>query len=110
MVTVFGFPQGSTQQILKQFQKYGQIVRYLMGEGNWLHIEYLTRLEAQNALAKNGIKIDKNLMIGVIPYTEQVCFFEFCSQFQRSTQPVQIEPPKQIFVKTQRSLFKSASE
>lgn len=71
-VTVFGFSPGSISQILKQFQKYGQIVRYKMGEGNWVHIEYLTRLEAQNALAKNGIKIDKNLMIGVIPFTDQV--------------------------------------
>jgi len=66
-VVVFGFPQQATSTVLKQFQKYGDIVRYRAGEGNWINIQYQTRLQAQKALSKNGKIIDDGLMIGVVP-------------------------------------------
>jgi len=70
-ITVFGFPVGSTQNVLKHFAKYGDILQHRTHvEGNWLHIQYQTRLQAQRALAKNGLILD-SLMIGVVPYKEQ---------------------------------------
>jgi len=67
-VTVYGFPQTSFSKVLRAFQKYGDIVRYKSEEGNWVHIQYQTRLQAQKALTKNGKIIETGVMIGVLPY------------------------------------------
>jgi len=72
IVTVFGFPISSTNLIFREFQKYGQIIQYKIGQGNWIHIQYQTKLQAQKALSKNGTIIDQGLMIGVIPCQEKL--------------------------------------
>jgi nuclear pore complex protein Nup53 len=68
-VTVFGFNQPYTHTVLKQFQKYGDIIRYKSGEGNWIHIQYQTKLQAQKALTKNGKFLEDGVMIGVVPFS-----------------------------------------
>jgi len=66
-VTVFGFSVDNSSFVLRQFQKYGNIVRYVPGEGNWIHIQYETKFQAQKALTKNGKILDRRLMVGVSP-------------------------------------------
>jgi len=66
-VTVFGFSTTSLSLILRQFQKYGDIVRYQLGEGNWVYIQYQNKFQAQKAFTKNGKIIEDGLMIGVVP-------------------------------------------
>lgn len=39
-VTVFGFPQVAMSSVMRQFQKYGDIIRYHVGNGNWVHIQF----------------------------------------------------------------------
>jgi len=65
-VIVFGFPPQAVRDVLKQFEKYGVITRYRLGEGNWMNIQFQTKLEAQKALGKNG-KILDGFMVGVVP-------------------------------------------
>lgn len=66
-VTVFGFPSGGTSYILNHFQSLGQIVQHRVTSGNWIHIQYRSKIQALNALNKNGTQIDDKVMIGVIP-------------------------------------------
>ncbi|XP_049852444.1 nucleoporin Nup35 [Schistocerca gregaria] len=73
-VTVFGFPPSHTSIILAYFQCCGQIVRFKNSEnqGNWIHILFQTRLQAEKALGKNGKILDSgNLMIGVLPISDR---------------------------------------
>ncbi|KNC49526.1 NUP35 protein [Thecamonas trahens ATCC 50062] len=65
-ITVFGFPTSSTSFLLKHFQRYGEILNYLPGQGNWIHIEYAQPIHAQQALARNGTIFNEKLMIGVM--------------------------------------------
>jgi len=67
-ITVFGFPQSATSYVLQEFSVYGQITRHIPNpQGNWMHIQYQTKLQAQKALSKNGKILSNNLMVGVMP-------------------------------------------
>ncbi|KAF0983024.1 hypothetical protein FDP41_011002 [Naegleria fowleri] len=65
-VTVFGFPPDKTSYILKQFSNYGTIINHKITNGNFIHIQYKTRIQADKALSKNGKIFDGVLMIGVV--------------------------------------------
>lgn len=67
-VTVFGFPASHSSIILSYFQNFGQIlhVRHSESGGNWIHFMYMTKLQAEKALGKNGKILEGNIMIGVI--------------------------------------------
>ncbi|XP_040296082.1 nucleoporin NUP35 isoform X2 [Bufo bufo] len=67
-VTVFGFPQASASYILLQFAQYGNIVKHVMSNaGNWMHIQYQSKLQARKALSKDGKVFGDCIMIGVKP-------------------------------------------
>ncbi|XP_065214311.1 nucleoporin NUP35-like [Planococcus citri] len=67
-VTIFGFTPSQIDLVLSYFVRYGQIVdkRYSSNGGNWIHVKYSNRREAQSALSQNGKQISSNLMIGVV--------------------------------------------
>ena len=69
-VTVFGFPRSRTTDILHIFRQYGEFLDQKSSGGNWVHLCYATKLQAQQALAKNGKIINGDLMIGVVPCTD----------------------------------------
>ena len=69
-VTVFGFPRSRTTDILHIFRQYGEFLDQKSSGGNWVHICYSSKLQAQQALAKNGKIIAGDLMIGVVPCTD----------------------------------------
>ncbi|XP_077392876.1 nucleoporin NUP35 isoform X1 [Festucalex cinctus] len=67
-VTVFGFPPASASYILLQFAQYGNILKHTMASpGNWMHLQYQSRLQARNALSKNGKVFGDTIMVGVKP-------------------------------------------
>jgi len=67
-VTIFGFPQSATSYVLQEFSIYGQIIRHVPNnQGNWLHVQYSNKLQAQKALSKNGKVLANQLMVGVMP-------------------------------------------
>ncbi|XP_069589346.1 nucleoporin NUP35 isoform X1 [Ranitomeya imitator] len=67
-ITVFGFPQASASYILLQFAQYGNIVKHVMSNaGNWMHIQYQSKLQARKALSKDGKIFGDCIMIGVKP-------------------------------------------
>jgi len=69
-VTIFGHPPSATSFVLQEFATYGQIVRYVppgsSEQGNWLHVKYQTRMQAQKALSKNGKILGGQFMVGVM--------------------------------------------
>lgn len=67
-ITVFGFPSSATSYILQQFKAYGDIFQYEIGDNNWIHIQYATKLQAQKALARNGHLFGDSLLVGVVPF------------------------------------------
>lgn len=72
-ITVFGFPASHSSIILSYFHNFGQILRIKHSEngGNWIHLLYMTKLQAEKALGKNGKILDSgNIMIGVIKCTD----------------------------------------
>lgn len=74
-ITVFGFPRSRTIEILHTFRQYGEFLHTRQAAtGNWIHICYSTKLQAEKALSKNGkiIKgIEGDLMIGVVSCSEE---------------------------------------
>ncbi|PKA63389.1 hypothetical protein AXF42_Ash005284 [Apostasia shenzhenica] len=66
-VTVYGFPPGDTNLILREFEKCGTILNHVPGprDANWMHILYQNRYDAQRALGKNGTQINSVLIVGV---------------------------------------------
>lgn len=64
-VTVYGFPASSKSYILHQFQTLGEVINFTAGAGNWLHVRYYTRLQAEKALNYDGKTLAGNVMIGV---------------------------------------------
>jgi hypothetical protein len=73
-ITVFGFPSSYSSTILTYFHNFGQILRVKHSEngGNWIHLLYMTKLQAEKALGKNGKILDPgNIMIGVVKCTDQ---------------------------------------
>lgn len=78
-VTVFGHPPSATSFVLQEFATYGQIVRYVppghTEQGNWLHIKYQTRMQAQKALSKNGKILGGQFMVGVMACIDRKVMF-----------------------------------
>eukprot|EP01090_Pellita_catalonica_P006544 TRINITY_DN16801_c0_g1_i1.p1 TRINITY_DN16801_c0_g1~~TRINITY_DN16801_c0_g1_i1.p1 ORF type:complete len:279 (+),score=42.85 TRINITY_DN16801_c0_g1_i1:113-949(+) len=69
-VTVFGFDRSYSSYVLKEFQNYGEVLEHETDAGgNWMHVKYKTRLQAQTALTKSGRKLGGSLMVGVVPFT-----------------------------------------
>ncbi|XP_040270193.1 nucleoporin NUP35-like [Bufo bufo] len=67
-VTVYGFPQASASYILLQFAQYGNIIKHVMSNaGNWMHLQYQSKLQARKALSKDGKIFGDCIMIGVKP-------------------------------------------
>lgn len=72
-ITVFGFPGSHSSTILSYFHNFGQILRVKHSEngGNWIHLLFMTKLQAEKALGKNGKVLDPgNIMIGVVRCTD----------------------------------------
>eukprot|EP01104_Vermistella_antarctica_P004477 TRINITY_DN1491_c0_g2_i3.p1 TRINITY_DN1491_c0_g2~~TRINITY_DN1491_c0_g2_i3.p1 ORF type:complete len:391 (-),score=145.22 TRINITY_DN1491_c0_g2_i3:47-1135(-) len=71
-VTVFGFVSTEVAAILRKFQSYGEIIHHHQEQGkNWVHIQFQTDLQAENALNRNGKLISDGMMIGVVPCSDQ---------------------------------------
>ncbi|KAM6978673.1 nucleoporin NUP35 isoform 1-T1 [Tautogolabrus adspersus] len=67
-ITVFGFPPASASYILLQFAQYGNILKHTMASpGNWMHLQYQSRLQARKALSKDGKVFGDAIMVGVKP-------------------------------------------
>ncbi|KAM4608245.1 nucleoporin NUP35 isoform 2-T3 [Polymixia lowei] len=67
-VTVFGFPPASASYILLQFAQYGNILKHMMSSpGNWMHLQYQSKLQARKALSKDGKVFGDAIMVGVKP-------------------------------------------
>ncbi|KAG7463134.1 nucleoporin NUP35 [Solea senegalensis] len=67
-VTVFGFPPASASYILLQFAQYGNILKHKMASpGNWMHLQYQSKLQAKKALSKDGKVFGDAIMVGVKP-------------------------------------------
>ncbi|XP_072903151.1 nucleoporin NUP35 isoform X1 [Hemitrygon akajei] len=67
-ITVFGFPPASASYILLQFAQYGHILKHVMSNnGNWMHIQYQSKLQARKALSKDGKIFGESIMVGVKP-------------------------------------------
>ncbi|XP_034042707.1 nucleoporin NUP35 [Thalassophryne amazonica] len=67
-VTVFGFPPASASYILLQFTQYGNILKHTMASpGNWMHLQYQSKLQARKALSKDGKVFGDTIMVGVKP-------------------------------------------
>ncbi|XP_069011230.1 nucleoporin NUP35 isoform X2 [Embiotoca jacksoni] len=67
-VTVFGFPPASASYILLQFAQYGNILKHTMASpGNWMHLQYQSRLQARKAQSKDGKVFGDSIMVGVKP-------------------------------------------
>lgn len=72
-VTVFGFPPAAASYILTQFTQLGTITEHHNpGSGNWMHLKYMTKLQARKALSKNGKVFSGNIMIGVVPCSDKM--------------------------------------
>lgn len=78
-VTIFGHPPSATSYVLQEFATYGQIVRYVppsqTEQGNWLHVKYQTRMQAQKALSKNGKILGGQFMVGVMACIDRKIMF-----------------------------------
>lgn len=71
-ITIFGFPPSAANYVLQEFSVCGQIVRHIISpQGNWMHIQYQTRLQALKALGKNGKVMDNAIMVGVMPCSDK---------------------------------------
>uniref|UniRef100_A0A1A8MNZ1 Nucleoporin NUP53 n=2 Tax=Nothobranchius TaxID=28779 RepID=A0A1A8MNZ1_9TELE len=67
-VTVFGFPPAAASYILMQFAQYGNILKHKMASpGNWMHLQYQSKLQARKALSKDGKVFGDCIMVGVKP-------------------------------------------
>ncbi|KAK7938937.1 hypothetical protein WMY93_002263 [Mugilogobius chulae] len=67
-VTVFGFPPAAASYILLQFAQYGNILHHSMASpGNWMHLQYQSKLQARKALSKDGKVFGDAIMVGVKP-------------------------------------------
>ena len=65
-VKVFGFDDSYLNRVLEYFQRFGQIAHYSKGKGNWVLLEYPSRVEAQSACKMNGKPIEDKVVIGVV--------------------------------------------
>ncbi|XP_075033038.1 nucleoporin NUP35-like [Mixophyes fleayi] len=71
-VTVFGFSRDTASYILLQFAEYGNVIKHVMSEnGNWMHIQFQTKLQAKKALRKDGWIFANCISIGVRPCIDE---------------------------------------
>ena len=71
-VTVYGFPTMAASYILSQFSCLGSILQHnISPTGNWMHIQYQTKLQARKALSKNGKIFSNTIKIAVEPCKEE---------------------------------------
>nr|XP_033802472.1 nucleoporin NUP35 isoform X2 [Geotrypetes seraphini] len=101
-VTVFGFPQAAASYILLQFAQFGNILKHVMSNtGNWMHIQYQSKLQARKALSKDGRVFGESIMIGVKPCIDK-SVMESCERTSAtSTSSVFTPPVKPISTPTQ---------
>lgn len=65
-VTVFGFPPSAASFILSQFAQLGTVLQHhIPPNGNWMHLKYQTKMQAQKALGKSNKVMGGSIMIGV---------------------------------------------
>ncbi|KAL0479612.1 hypothetical protein AKO1_007723, partial [Acrasis kona] len=86
-VTVFGFPLSKVSFVLKQFSHYGDVLDHRVGSGNWIHILYSTKLQADKALSKNGKIFDSILMVGVVECNDSSVTNVRNSRYRRDPSP-----------------------
>merc|ERR1719309_87333 len=74
-VTVYGFPGAAASYILSQFSCLGGIIQHhISPTGNWMHIQYQTKMQARKAISKNGKVYSGTIKIGVEPcQDEDIC-------------------------------------
>ncbi|XP_069464407.1 nucleoporin NUP35 isoform X3 [Ambystoma mexicanum] len=92
-VTIFGFPQASASYILLQFAQYGNILKHVMSNtGNWMHIQYQSKLQARKALSKDGRVFGESIMVGVKPCIDKAVM-EGCERSSVSSTSSVFTPP-----------------
>ncbi|KAI3943898.1 hypothetical protein MKW92_023820 [Papaver armeniacum] len=66
-VTVYGFSPRDINLVLRAFEKCGSILEHVTGSAaaNWVHILYQKRSDAQIALSKSGMEMNKDVILGV---------------------------------------------
>lgn len=47
-------------------------VLQITNDGNWMHIKYQNKLQARCALSRNGRVFGDNIMVGVMPCSDEV--------------------------------------
>lgn len=99
------FPPASASYILLQFAQYGNILKHtvrkcegialnsscscrnnlfvnalwqMASPGNWMHLQYQSKLQARKALSKDGKVFGDTIMVGVKPCIDKVS--AFCDQ------------------------------
>ncbi|XP_063685125.1 nucleoporin NUP35-like isoform X1 [Bolinopsis microptera] len=71
-VTVFGFPSNSSESVLQHFSQFGKITKFEKpSQGNWLHLMFESKIQARKALSRSGSVLNRDIMIGVVPCTDQ---------------------------------------
>ncbi|KAM6350659.1 LOW QUALITY PROTEIN: nucleoporin NUP35-like [Alca torda] len=94
-VTVFGFPRGSASYILLRFAQYGNILKHVVSKrGNWMHIRYQSKLQAQKALRKDGRILGECITIGVKPCIDETVMENFERSSTSSMSSVFTPPTK----------------
>ena len=69
-VSIFGFREEDLDSIIHQFQDIGQITRIEQPLGNFLNVIYANHVSCQNALSRDGM-VFNGQMIGVVPLMNQ---------------------------------------
>ncbi|XP_028292317.1 nucleoporin NUP35 [Gouania willdenowi] len=106
-VTVFGFPPASASYILLQFAQYGNILKHKMASpGNWMHLQYQSKLQARKALSKDGKVFGDYIMVGVKPCINKSVMD--CSEMVSSPVPTSFCSPS-ILPSTPRSAIRPLS-
>eukprot|EP01147_Barroeca_monosierra_P005971 gene5971-7331_t len=85
-VTVFGFSDEDAGRVATEFGSFGAIIRKAHGQGNWMHLQYASRNEANRALNRSGQIIGGRLMIGVKRCTDSE-FLSNCTTSTEETSP-----------------------
>lgn len=67
-VTVFGFRPEQAVDVVHHFAQYGEILHHQLAGDNFMHIQFGSRLAAQQALSKNGRVFFGSVMLGIVPY------------------------------------------
>ncbi|XP_026442080.1 uncharacterized protein LOC113341408 [Papaver somniferum] len=68
-VTAYGFNPRDADLVLHELRTCGVILKHVrdLDDGNWMHILFKRRIDAQKALGKSWMKINGGLIVGVKP-------------------------------------------